>query len=286
VKIGIGLPNTVADTPGPVLLDWARRADRRGFHGLVTIDRVAYPSYDTMATLAAAAGATSRIQLMSNILLAPLYHPVLLARSAASIDRLSGGRFTLGVAVGGRADDFAAVGRDMRRRGRDLDESLELMHRAWQGEPFGDDRAVCPTPTRDGRVPVLIGGTSDAAVRRTVTWGAGWTAGGGGPEFAEPVMRRVRAAWEQAGRDGEPRLAALVYFSLGDAVADESRSNLRDYYQFLGPFADQIAEGALRSPEEIRAAVTAFSDIGCTELYFDATAAAPDQVDRLADVVL
>src|SRR5690606_29095326 len=89
VKIGIGLPNTVPGTPGDLLLEWARRAEAAGFSGLATIDRVVYPSYDTLATLAAAAGATNRIELVSNILLAPLHSPVMLAKSAASIDQLS-----------------------------------------------------------------------------------------------------------------------------------------------------------------------------------------------------
>lgn len=286
MKIGIGLPNPVPGTPGSAILEYARRAERFGFHGLATIDRLVYPSYDTLATHAAAAAATTRVQLLSNILLAPLYPPALLAKSAASIDQLSGGRFTLGVAVGGRADDFAVAGRDLSSRGKDLDDSLELLHRAWRGEPFGDGNAICPTPTNGERVPMLLGGTSEATIRRVVTWGAGWTAGGGGPDMAAPFVQRVRSAWERAGRSGEPRLAALTYFSLGQDVAEDSLAYLRGYYAFLGPYADQIAEGALRTPDAIREAVTKFTDIGITELYFDATVASPDQVDRLAEVVL
>ena len=76
MDLGIGLPNPVPGTPGPLLVDWARRAEERGFAGLATIDRIVYPSYDSLATLAAAAGATSRIRLLTNILLAPAYPPV------------------------------------------------------------------------------------------------------------------------------------------------------------------------------------------------------------------
>jgi alkanesulfonate monooxygenase SsuD/methylene tetrahydromethanopterin reductase-like flavin-dependent oxidoreductase (luciferase family) len=94
VKIGIGVPNPVPDTPGDVILDWARRAEAAGFSGLVTIDRIAYPGYDSLTTLAAAAGATERISLMTNILLAPIYTPVLLAKTAASIDQISRGRLS------------------------------------------------------------------------------------------------------------------------------------------------------------------------------------------------
>ncbi|HEY2949183.1 MAG TPA: LLM class flavin-dependent oxidoreductase [Micromonosporaceae bacterium] len=287
MEIGIGLPNPLPGVPGRTIVDIARRAEERGFAGLATIDRIAYSSHDSLVTHAAAAGATSRVRLMTNILLAPAYPPVLLAKAAASIDQLSGGRFTLGVAVGGRSDDFAVAGRDFHTRGRDMDAALELMHRLWRGEPVEPGGPpVCPTPVRDARVPVLIGGTADRALERVVTWGAGWTAGGAPPQQIAPFYDRVRRAWADAGRDGEPRLAALAYFSLGDDVATESRTYLREYYAFTGPYADRIAEGALRTPAAIRAAVDAFRDIGCTELYFDATAGRVDQVDRLADVVL
>jgi len=110
VKIGIGIPNPVPNTPGSLILDWAKRAEVAGFSGLVTIDRIAYPSYDSLTTLTAAAAATERISLMTNILLAPIYTPVLLAKTAASIDQLSQGRFSLGLAAGGRPDDYEITG--------------------------------------------------------------------------------------------------------------------------------------------------------------------------------
>jgi len=233
------------------------------------------------------AGATSRIGLMTNILLAPLYPPVLLAKAAASIDQISGGRFTLGVAPGGRPDDYAAVGRDFHTRGRALDDELETLHRVWRGEPVGgSDKVACPTPTRDGRVPVLVGGTSERSFRRVTTWGDGWTAGGVPAEHAAPLVERARGAWSESGRDGEPRLAALAYFSLGDDAIDASKWYLLDYYGFTGEWAGRIADSALRSESAIRGAVRAFADAGITELYFDPTTASIDQVDRLADIVL
>jgi alkanesulfonate monooxygenase SsuD/methylene tetrahydromethanopterin reductase-like flavin-dependent oxidoreductase (luciferase family) len=287
MKIGIGLPNPVPGIKGTRLVEWARRAEEAGFASLATIDRIAYPSHDSLATLAAAAGATTRIELHTNILLGPIYPPVLLARSAASIDQLSGGRFSLGLAVGGRPDDYVLAGVDVHSRGRLLDESLELMHRAWRGEPLdGADAPVGPVPVRDKRVPVMIGGTSDAAIRRVTTYGAGWTMGGGPPEMAAGFVPNVRAAWHDAGRDGEPRIAALAYFSLGADAEEESRAYLRDYYAFVGEWADRIVEGALRSEDAVRAAVRAFEDAGVTELTFDPTSASLDQVERLASVVL
>src|SRR5436305_15339163 len=123
---GIGLPNTLT-APGPLLVDWARRAEERGFSTLGTIDRIVYPSFDSLTSLAVAAGATSRIGLLTDILLAPVYPPVWLAKATASLHAASGGRLTLGLGVGGRADDFAAMDRPMQRRGRLLDATLDLL---------------------------------------------------------------------------------------------------------------------------------------------------------------
>ena len=281
MKIGIGIPNTVPGTPGTTLVEWARQAEKHGFAGLATIDRFAYPNYDSLATLAAAAAVTSHIGLLTNILLAPAYPPLLLAKSAASIDQISGGRFTLGVAAGGREDDFEAVGRPFHRRGRDFDAGLEEMHRIWAGEPRHS-----PTPVGGGGVPLMFGGGSDASIRRTVKYGQGWTMGGGMPDQAGEFAARVRQAWHDGGREGEPRIAALAYFSLGDDAEQDSRAYLNDYYAFLGPYAGMIADGALRSPDAIRGAVKAFEAAGVTELYLDPTVARLDQLERLAEVVL
>jgi alkanesulfonate monooxygenase SsuD/methylene tetrahydromethanopterin reductase-like flavin-dependent oxidoreductase (luciferase family) len=284
VDISIGLPNTLAHS-GPLMVDWARRAEERGFTSLSTIDRIVYPTYDSMTSLAVAAGATSRIGLLSGVLLSPLYPPAWLAKAAASLDAMSGGRLTLGLGVGGRADDFEAMGPSMSERGRLMDATLELMHRAWAGERlFGSEFPIGPSPSDGTAVKVLIGGTSDAAVRRTVRYGQGWIAGGGGPEQAAPVIDKVRRAWHDGERDGEPQIAALAYFGLGDD--DASRAALRSYYGFLGDWVDAIVESALRTPQAIEDAAKAFEAVGVTELVLVPTVAALDEVDRVADAVL
>jgi probable F420-dependent oxidoreductase len=284
MDIGIGLPNTLT-APGPTMVEWARRAEERGFASLATIDRIVYPSYDSLTSLAVAAGATSRIGLFTDILLAPLYPPVWLAKAAASLDAMSGGRLTLGLGVGNRADDFAAMERPFERRGRLMDETLDLLTRAWAGEPVtGDDFPVAPAPAAGNRVPVLIGGNSDAAIRRTVAYADGWTVGGSTPDQAAPMIEKVRRAWREAGRESEPRIAALGYFGLSDP--EGSKAALRTYYGFLGDWAEAIAEGAIRTPKAAKEAVRAFADAGVTEFVFDPTVASVEEIDRLADAVL
>ncbi len=285
MNIGIGLPNPIPGTPGSMIVEWARRAENRGFSALATIDRIAYPSYESLIVLAAAAGATERIGLMTNVLLGPTRDPVLLAKQAASVDQVSGGRLTLGLGVGGREDDFQASGQEYANRGRRQDQALDLMHRAWRGEPVaGSPKPVTPGPVRDGRVPIMIGGLVDRAVERTVRWGVGWTAGGLPPEPVRQMAERVRAAWKEAGRAGEPRIAALGYYALGSE--ERATAYLKDYYGFLGEWADKIAQSALRTPQAIRDALKAFEEAGVTDFFFDPAVADLEQVDRLAEIVL
>jgi|RhiMetdeSRZDD1v2_1073273.scaffolds.fasta_scaffold146002_2 alkanesulfonate monooxygenase SsuD/methylene tetrahydromethanopterin reductase-like flavin-dependent oxidoreductase (luciferase family) len=284
MKIGIGLPNTL-DISGPAIAEWARRAEDRGFAALSTIDRIVYPTYDSLTALAVAAGATSRIGLFTDILLAPLYPPVWLAKASASLDAMSGGRLTLGVGVGGRVDDYNAVDRPMNRRGTLMDETLDLLVRAWRGEPVaGGEFPVGPPPANGSRVSLLIGGGSPAAIQRTVTYGDGWTAGGSGAKGLAGAAQQVRSAWRDGGRDGEPRIAALVYFGLSNP--DASRATLRRYYGFLGEWADGIAEAAVRTADGAASTAEEFAAAGATELMFVPTVADVDEVHRLADAVL
>jgi probable F420-dependent oxidoreductase len=286
MDIGIGLPNVIPGTEGRLLVAWARRAEERGFSTLATLDRIVYPNYDSLIALAAAAAVTERIGLMTDVLLAPTRNPILLAKEAASVDQISGGRLTLGLSVGSRQDDFEAVGQPFANRGRRFDEALELIHRAWQGEPVaGSSKSVTPTPVRDKRIPIVIGGTVDQAIARAVRWGIGWTAGGGGAEGAGAFAERVRKAWKEAGKPGKPRIVALNYFALGESPAVEQGGYLRDYYG-AAPWIGQMIQWLPRTPEALRGLVKQFADAGVDELIFDPTIADLAQVDMLADAVL
>ena len=118
MEIGIGLPATIPGTSGPLVLDWAKRADSGPFSSLGIIDRLVYPNYEPLVTLAAAAAVTERVRLMSTVLIAPLRGAGVLAKQAATIDALSGARFTLGAAGGGREADFGAAPASFPATGR------------------------------------------------------------------------------------------------------------------------------------------------------------------------
>ena len=285
MEIGIGIPNSVVGTSGAQLLDWARRADQAGFSSLATIGALSYPSYEELTVFAAAGAVTQRIRFLSNVLIAPARSAAELAKQAATVQQITNGRLTLGVGVGWRESDFTLTGKNFRSRGQDFDAQLSDLQRAWQGQPLAEGtRPPAPDPGPAG-VPLLIGGMTEASVRRVVEHGVGWTAGGAPPEALPPFIQKVRDAWRQA-REGEPRLVGLVYFSLGDTQT-ASRDSLLDYYQPMGPeMAEMIAGSALRSPEAIRAAVKAYEDVGLDELILDPTVSDPAQVELLAEVVL
>ena len=285
MRIGIGLPSTTLDVPGQLVTAWARRAEERGFSCLATIDRIAYPSYDSLTVLTAAAAVTDRIGLLTNILLEPVYAPVVLAKVTCSLDQLSGGRLTLGLGVGGRPDDFQLTGRSFSDRGRRFDADLELLHQAWAGQPVAGSQFPVGPPTTRGRVPLLVGGQPQLAARRALRWGAGFTIGGAPPEMAAGAIQQFRAAWQEGGGEGTPRVVALSYFSLGEEHAEESLHNLRSYYGFLGEWAEGLAQGTPRTPAALAERAGAFEELGVDELVFDPTVADLDQVDRLADAV-
>jgi len=280
MDVGIGLPATIPGVSGQQIIEWARRAEGRGFSTLGTIDRVVYGNDEPLVTLAAAAAVTGTIKLATTVLLAPLRaNAALLAKQAASVDHISNGRLVLGIAVGGREDDYDVSGVDFHTRGRRFDEQLETFARVWSGEA-----GVGPAPPR-GRPTVLIGGQADAAFRRAARHGDGWIMGGGAPDQFREGKAKLEAAWEDAGRDGAPRTASLAYFALGDGAEQAADSYLHDYYGFLGEIADMIASSAATDAETVRQYVAGFTEAGCDELILFPCSPDPEQVDLLADAL-
>jgi alkanesulfonate monooxygenase SsuD/methylene tetrahydromethanopterin reductase-like flavin-dependent oxidoreductase (luciferase family) len=279
MEVGVGLPNTLKGATGALMLTWTRRADIGPFASLGVFDRLLYDSYDPLATLAAAAGTTSRIRLATMIIVGPLRNDALLAKEAATLDALSEGRLTLGVALGARRDDYAAAGVEYADRGRRLDEQLAALRSYWEDDRMG------PQPVQPGGPELLVGGLSDSAYARTARYADGYVHGGGPPRAFAAAAAKARAAWIDAGRAGQPRLWAQGYYALGEAEAQAGAAYLLDYYSFTGPFAERIAAGLLTTPQAIVQFIRGYAEAGCDHLVLFPTVARIDQLERLADIV-
>lgn len=281
MDIGIGLPNAVPGLQRAGIVDWARRAEAAGFTSLGTLDRIVYRNYESLITLAAAAAVTERIRLVTDVLLAPLRtNTALLAKQTATLDSLSEGRLVLGLAPGAREDDFAVSGADFGSRGRAFDRELSELAAFWKGEG-----GVGPAPARGERPLLLIGGSTGVGFRRAARYADGWTMGGGTPDMFAGALEKLRAAWQAAGRSGEPRTMALFYFALGDRAGEAARTALGDYYGYLGDYAQSVIDSAATDEDTIRQHLAGFEQVGCGEVICFPASPDPEQVDLLARAV-
>ncbi len=286
MKVGIGLPASIPGVRGALILDWARVADTGPFSSLGIIDRLVYPNYEPLITLAAAAAVTQRVRLMTTVLLAPLRSPGILAKQAASLDTLSNGRLTLGLGVGGREDDYHVAPALFHTRGRRFEEQLTLMRRIWSGEPPDPDVGpVGPAAVQQGGPEVLIGGYTPAAVRRVGRWGDGYIAGVPDPEAARQLYQVAEEAWRAEGRPGKPRFVGAFYYGLGPDAAAKAGAYIRDYYAFLGPVVEGMLQSLPMTPEAVQQSIQACADVGMDEVIAWPCIPELDQVDRLAEVV-
>lgn len=285
MQIGIGIPNQVRNVHASVIPTWAATAEQAGFATLGTVGRIAYPGVDDTVALAAAAGATSTIGLMSGVLLATVWPPTLLAKTLAGIDGMSGGRLTVGIGIGGnRPDDFVVDGRPPSKLGARIDHDLEVYRGVWRGDSVGGgENAAVPAGTR--QVPMLFGGNAPASYRRMATWGEGYVGGAVPTPMVEPSFQAARAAWSDAGRSGAPRLVALAYFAFGDGEA--GHANVYDYYSVAGPeIATLVADNIARDAADVRRIVTAYEDIGADQVIFNSGTDNVDDIARLAEAAL
>ena len=237
-QLSTGLPSFAADDPGrwDALLERARALDAAGFDRVVVSDHVVFGErleeygrpelggqaggkqptgpdghwLEPLTTLAVIAGMTSRVRLGTAVLLAALRRPVVLAKSAATLDVLSGGRLDLGVGVGWQREEYEAAGLSLEGRGRLLDHTLEVCQTLWREQRAAyaspelqfDAIHMMPKPTADGGVPLWISGTvNPRVVRRLARFGAGWIPWG--PDAADVAsgIARMREAVARHGRD-------------------------------------------------------------------------------------
>lgn len=228
MKLGICLPHYGRPIEPSRLAQLAARAEEVGLDSVWVTDHVVVPQgaaliyrddmLDPLAVLPWLAGVTERITLGTSVIVLPYRSPLPVAKLLASVDVLSGGRLVVGVAVGWLEAEFAALGVPFHERGRRTDEAIELFRAVWTRD-HPDVRTahhdlsgvkVSPMPLQKPRPPILVGGASDAALRRAARLGDGWHASGMAPSAFRAGALAVGNHWKEAGREGAPELTLRV----------------------------------------------------------------------------
>lgn len=288
MKLGIGLPNTLSfEIDRRLMLDWARLADQAGFYALGTIDKPNYDSWDPLMTLAAAAGVTDRIRLATTILQLANRNEVLVAKQAAVLDRISGGRLLLGVAMGGRADDFDVFGVPVEGRVERFKRQIPRMRQIWANARESDrEHGVLGPAPLQGHLRIILGAQSEPGIKRAVDLGDGFLFGTAGAEMMSQLTPMIR---QMAAARGKPdfTIGGLAYVAVGDdparALEEGAHHVLRYYGQLWRPPEQLIHHGPT---EVVGEAVKAYEAGGLDYLLLVPQIPDLSQVERLANDLL
>src|ERR1700733_13648237 len=221
------MPVMEPDLDAMVLERWARAIDEGPFSSLCWGERIAFGNPDNLTLLGALAAWTTRVRLLTTVIVPQLHDPVMLAKGLATGDMLCGGRLTVGIGVGGRHEDYHAVGADPATQTmRDMAERVAIMKRVWAGEKITESvLPVGPASVQAGGPPVLIGPIGPRTVRSAAAWADGLAGNTLDLDVAKQneLFDVARAAWAEAGKP-KPHLATSLWFALGSL--DEARQQV------------------------------------------------------------
>ena len=306
MKVGIGLPTMLAGTERSLVLEWARRADAGGLSTLSTGELLTTASYDAIVALSAVAAVTERARLMTNVLVLPLHNAGVLAKQAATLDKISLGRLTLGIGVGGRKPilyeltsdplahanypDFAAAPAPYEDRAARCEQQVAYMQKIWRSEPPMEGvPPIGPAPVRVGGPELLCGSFAPGAVRRAARWADGVTNFDHGADAAKVGngFAVARQAWVEAGRAEQPRCVASFFFALGPRAAEGKAAFLNSHYAHLSDEGRQRIGSTIRATTAaaVADALRAYAAIGTDEVLLVPMMPDVDQVDRVVELL-
>lgn len=273
------------------ILAWCRGIDEGPWTSLAVPERITYPSHEMTVQLSAAAALTERVRLVTTIIVLPAHDPVWTAKAMASVDRLSEGRLTVGVGVGGREHDYRAIGAGFERRWQRMDDAVAVMRRIWSGAaPFEGADPVGPPPVQPGGPPIIAGVMGPKAIARAARWADGvdgaWSLDGKAEDFEGP-FRMIEACWVDAGRAEVPHRSTSIWYALGPGAEDRLRGYAHDYMRIFGADVAQWASSAVAcfTPEALRNAVDNARSAGADEFFLVPTTADPAELDRTREAL-
>ncbi len=269
---------------------WALGADEGPYSTVAVGERTTYDNIEQLTTLAACAVLTERVELLPNAVVLPMHNEVMVAKQLATIDVLSGGRLLVAVAVGGRDEDFRAVGADTRGRRHRLENQLELMRSIWSGQPPVESaHPIGPRPLRPGGLPVLAAVMNPGMTRAAARFADGISGWSFGPDPAEVErsLKGFEAAWRDRGRAGRPRLVTGFWYGLGPKAEEQLYDYAERYLRVFGGKLAASMAGACRAagPERVRQAILDCASAGADEIILVPTASEADELARTTELV-
>jgi alkanesulfonate monooxygenase SsuD/methylene tetrahydromethanopterin reductase-like flavin-dependent oxidoreductase (luciferase family) len=286
------MPVMEPDLDAQVLRDWARAIDDGPFSALCWGERIAFDNPESLTLLGAVAAWTDQVRLVTTVIVPQLHDPVMLAKALATGDVLSGGRLTVGLGVGGRLEDYHAVGADpATQKMRDMAERVAVMKRVWAGEKITDSMLpVGPPPVQPGGPPLLVGTLGPKTVRSAAAWADGLAGSTLDLDVAKQneLFDVARTAWAQAGKP-KPHLATSFWFAFGSAeqARAQVRRHLLRYMNWIpAEYVDAMAPmtGWAGNEDELATVLRGFAEIGADEVQLIPTSSDIEQLHRAAEV--
>jgi alkanesulfonate monooxygenase SsuD/methylene tetrahydromethanopterin reductase-like flavin-dependent oxidoreductase (luciferase family) len=297
MRVGMTLPVMEPDlwSDGAATLEaWARAVDDGPFASLCFGERMAFDNPETLTLLGAVAAWTARVRLVTTVVVPQLHDPVLLAKSLATGDQLAGGRLTVGVGVGGREEDYRAVGADPATQTiRGMADRVAVMRRVWRGERVTEAvRPVGPPCVQDGGPELLVGTMGPRTIRHAADWADGLAGVTLDLDVAAvgSLFDLARSAWAEAGR-GTPRLTTSFWFAFDDGsgtAREQVHRHLRHYMNWIpADFVDAMAPttGFAGTTADLRELLKRFEDVGADEVHLIPTSSDVRQVHEVAELL-
>jgi len=242
------------------------------------------------ATLAAAAAVTQRVRIIPTLYVLPMHSAIWVAKHAATLDLLSGGRVSITVGVGGREHDYRCMEREHVGVHARMDAQVAEIRRIWAGEPpFDGGDPVGPKPVQSGGPPILAGVMGPRATRRAAVWADGvysWSGNGEVEEIARQ-FQQVREAWQEAGRSSAPRQIAGFWYSL----ASDAQTRLSAYvYKYTALMGEEVSSAMAKSvnrssQDAVREALDRYEEIGVEECLLNSATADLAEIEGLLEVI-
>ncbi len=293
MRIGMTMPVMEPDLHAGLLRDWAQAIDRGPFSSLCWGERIAFDNPDSLTLLGALAAWTQRVRLVTTVVVAQLHDPVMLAKALATGDVLCDGRLTVGVGVGGRHEDYRAVGADLATQTmREMARRVAVMKRVWAGEKITESVLPAgPAPVQSGGPPLLVGTIGPKTLRSAASWAEGLAGMTMDVDVAKQneLFDVARDAWAQAGKP-KPYLATSFWFALGGcgSAREQVDRHLRRYLNWIpAEYVEAMlpTTGFAGSEDELIALLRRFEAAGADEIQLIPTSADLGQLHRVADLV-